>query len=611
MSGNKSANKAKKDEKIKQKPSVIIKNNFEMLRRVARYIPGYPVFMVLDGLIWGGLNSIGTLFTFRLFNLLDSTGVTFRDVLINILVMVGSYTLGYLFDAWYWEFFNTTLFQKLEYCMQREMHEKARTYDLSCYDDPKFYNDYVFAMEQARDKAWGVTESIGKLINRLIGSATILTVLSTINPWIALILLVNTAGTIIINGYFNKLSYRQNLEQNPVNRRSSYINRVFHLADYAKELRSGDLAGRLERMYDESVEQSIAIAVKYGKKRFPVGLVWEGKGLIVQGGVMLICISLLSEGRILLGGFAAAVSAIWNLDWLLRDLVQRVQKFPEQSLYIEKYLTFMAYEPKIKGGDRIPGDFESLELKNVSFTYPFGDAGEVLSDVSMTLKKGEKIAVVGYNGAGKTTLTKLIMRLYDVSAGEILYNGVNIKEFDLEAYRGKISSVFQDFKIFASTLAENVVADVFEPSMKKRVESALAKLDFSPDPDKFQRGLDTMLTREFDDDGVNLSGGEAQKVAISRVLAAGAGLMIMDEPSAALDPIAEYDLNHSILNRGVHDGNSVIFISHRLSTTRMADRIYMFANGRLTEQGSHEQLMKLGGAYAGMFNMQASKYRTE
>ena len=227
----------------------------------------------------------------------------------------------------------------------------------------------------------------------------------------------------------------------------------------------------------------------------------------------------------------------------------------------------------------------------------------------MKIVRGEKIAVVGYNGAGKTTLTKLIMRLYDVSGGEILYNGVNIKEYDLAEYRAKIASVFQDFKIFASSLAENVVADIYTPDMEERVKSALDKVDFIIDLDKLPNGLDTQLTKEFDDGGVNLSGGESQKVAIARVFAADSELMIMDEPSAALDPLAEYKLNHSILDRASGDGKSVIFISHRLSTTRMADRIYMFADGRLIEQGSHENLMKQGGKYAEMFTMQASKYR--
>ena len=187
---------------------------------------------------------------------------------------------------------------------------------------------------------------------------------------------------------------------------------------------------------------------------------------------------------------------------------------------------------------------------------------------------------------------------------------MNIKKYDLKAYRSRIASVFQDFRIFASTLAENVVADVYNEGMRETVESSLEKLDFIPDPEKFPMGLDTVLTKEFDDNGVNLSGGEAQKVAIARVFAASADLMIMDEPSAALDPIAEYNLNHSILRGGETDGTSVIFISHRLSTTRMADRIYMFSGGKLIEQGSHEELLVLGGKYAEMFNMQASKYRS-
>ena len=212
-----------------------------------------------------------------------------------------------------------------------------------------------------------------------------------------------------------------------------------------------------------------------------------------------------------------------------------------------------------------------------------------------------------YNGAGKTTLVKLLMRLYDPTEGEILYNGVNIKEYDLDAYRACIGAVFQDYKIFASTIAENVLADVDDGTARDTVMAALKKSAFDEKLGTLEKGIDTELTREFYKDGTNLSGGEEQKIAIARVFAKPCELLIMDEPSSALDPISEYKLNHSISESAAD--KTVIFISHRLSTTRHADRIYMFESGKIVESGTHDELVaNTGGKYYGIWHAQAQYY---
>ena len=200
------------------------------------------------------------------------------------------------------------------------------------------------------------------------------------------------------------------------------------------------------------------------------------------------------------------------------------------------------------------------------------------------------------------------MRLKKKYLGQILYNGVDVREYDPEDYRRQIGTVFQDFKIFATSIAENTMNGPVTEADRQTVERALRTVDFGTKLDSLEEGIDTHLTREFNDQGTNLSGGEAQKVAISRVFAREYPIVIMDEPSAALDPMAEYQLNRSILEST--EGKTVLFISHRLSTTRIADRIYMFDCGRLVEEGSHEELLALGGKYAEMFRLQSEKYRT-
>ena len=382
--------------------------------------------------------------------------------------------------------------------------------------------------------------------------------------------------------------------------------------------------------YESTMQELLKVDRKFGLRYFlTYGFAWDFLRVVAQFGMIAYMITLLDGGALLIGGFAAAVGVQEQILWILDDLVGRVTKYAQHSLYIERHLEFMRYQPRVRGEVTDIPPFESLQLCDVSFTYAFANPKyqfheaqtlekrakehkeyEALKQVSMTIRAGEKIALVGYNGAGKTTLIKLLMRFYDPSEGQILYNGIDIRTFDPEAWRRQIGTVFQDFKIFATSLAENVTMGAYdEQADGARVKDALHCADFDDKLAALEDGLGTHLTREFNDKGTNLSGGEAQKVAIARVFAGDYPIVIMDEPSAALDPMAEYQLNQSILHRT--NDKTVVFISHRLSTTRIADKIYMFDSGRLIEEGSHEQLLAQDGAYAEMFRVQAEKYRND
>ena len=307
-----------------------------------------------------------------------------------------------------------------------------------------------------------------------------------------------------------------------------------------------------------------------------------------------------------LGGFALAVTASWRVSSALKTLFNAFTDLSNHSLYIDKLRVFLDTETAVPSGDKQPGDFESIEFCHVGFAY--ADGTPVLHDVSFRIDKGRKIALVGYNGAGKTTLIKLLMRFYDVTDGAILYNGADIRAYNLAAYRAKIAAVFQDYKIFAATVAENVAGGICAEEDRPRVTAALNEATFGDRLAKLDDGIDTPLTREFDERGVNLSGGEAQKIAIARAFFRRAAVTVMDEPSAALDPVAEYELNAHI--REALEDDTVVFISHRLSTTRDADEIFVLDGGSVAEHGSHDALMRRGGIYASLFNLQAEKYRS-
>lgn len=611
----------------KQRVSSILRNNCIMLGKIAKYTPDYFVLMIVEGVIWGLINSASALFTYNLLNAVEA-GTDFGYAVRIIAIMAGFYLLSNIFDKWYWCIQNSLMRQRLHLRMHEELFIKARSLDIACFDDPEFYNDFVWAMNESDRRAVEVAENTGKLINRVVASFTMFGLLLSVDPVIALILFVSCVIEIVCSRIGNYIWLFHSKELYPLERKDQYVNRVYHLPDYAKELRISRADELLMREYDTANNGIIRVSQKYGKKYFwfySVG--GDFVGTLTVFLILFYMIFKLDSGAITVGGFAASVTVVWNVRWMLDDMIQRLMSYPKYSLFIEKYLEFMRTEPEIRGEVSEIPPFESLELRNVSFSYEFSAhakyqfhssdhvsraeeaKGMVLKNVNLKIRRGDKIAIVGYNGAGKTTLIKLMMRLYDPSEGEILYNGINIKHFVPEEYRKKIGTVFQDYKLFATTIAENVMNGAYTPEDEPLVLRALAAADFTEKLATLEKGIHTPLTREFDDQGVNLSGGESQKIAIARVFASDSPIVIMDEPSSALDPMAEYCLNQSILQNT--EDRTVIFISHRLSTTRIADCIYMFDRGNLIETGNHEQLLRAKGKYAEMFEKQSEKYRTD
>ena len=406
-----------------------------------------------------------------------------------------------------------------------------------------------------------------------------------------------------------KVQFKRDNELKPFQRRAEYISRVHYLADYAKEIRMSEAEDLLLKNFDSAVESNISITKSYGNKLFFLNLTRTTFTAVMFDAVVTILLlyRIIVEKSITLGDFAATLGAMWNLFWTLNNLMDYFAKFKEHKLYAHKFRVFLNYEPTVcdkEGCTELTAPFKSLELKNVAFAYPESQKN-IINGINMTVKAGQKIALVGYNGAGKSTLVKLLLRLYDVSGGDILINGKSIKDYTLCSYRNKFGTVFQDFQLYAADIAENVLTDEYSEEDRLRVLEALKNSGFEERLSSLKEGIHTPLTKEFDQRGINLSGGEAQKVAISRVFAKDCDIVILDEPSSALDPMTEYELNNTLMTAL---DKTVIIISHRLSTTRMADVIYMLENGEIIEQGSHDELMQTGGKYAEMFLKQAEKY---
>lgn len=594
--------------KNRTSPKNVLKNNLWMIGFVWKYTPGYVIWMLLEGVIWGINNSMGIIYTKNLLDALGD-GVAFRQAVGVVLAYAVYLLLFYVFHFWYWNYYHAIIQEKLHLGIHKDLFRQAVRLDISRYDDPVFYNDFVWAMDRAYSQAAGALEDTGKLINRLVASFTLTGVLFSVDAATAVIILGLAGLRVYLTSRSNRMYLQYSESINPLERKTQYINRVFRLQDYAKEMRVTRVSENLLHELDDNTEKIKEVERTFGQKRLTLDTLHDVLHALGTGApLLLILYKVMITGTVGLGGFAIAMNGIWTMSWLIGDLINRIMKYHEHGIFVEKIRHFMECEPQIQSGEQSVPPMESMTLRGLTFSYPGKESVHALEDVNLDIRRGEKIAIVGYNGAGKTTLTKLLMRLYDPDSGEILYNGKNIREYKLDELRGRVAAVFQDYRIFAASLAENVAGGVYTEDMEEKVLGALEKSTFGDKLKKLPDGLDTPLTREFDNSGTQLSGGEQQKVAIARAFFKDADLIILDEPSSALDPDAEYALNQAIASYA--NQKTVIFISHRLSTTRHADRIYMFEEGKIIESGSHEELMALDGKYAYMFNLQAEKYKT-
>lgn len=502
---------------------------------------------------------------------------------------------------------------KLYKALKEKMYEKAAELDLSCYDNPNYYNEFVLAVAESESSI----DRFLELLNSIMQSITIVVTTGVFYLLTDMVGILFVFVSFVLNFFLakviNKLNYNVRLKVNPHERKRNYVSRLFYLNDYAKELRlHPEVGDMLEDEFDEANDEIVQIQKGAAKRR--TGLLFTQRYLagdfIIDG---LYIAYLIFQAAVLHTIDYSNAVVLFNRTGSLRSgmrgFAEIAPKANENSMYVEKIKSFLAYEPTLKHcvGEKVPQGVGDLRVNHVSFRYT-EDSPEILHDISLHVSAGERIAIVGYNGAGKTTLIKLLMRLYDPTEGTITYHGKDIREYNLEEYHERMGVVFQDYCMYGATLSENVVLDDIENSeqIACAVKDALCRSGFEERLASLPEGLATPITTEFDDKGVNLSGGESQKVAIARAFYGDVDLLAMDEPSSALDPIAEYNLNKAMHEAAKH--KTVFYISHRLSTTRDADRIVMLEHGRIIEEGTHDELLAKQGKYAQMWQAQAGKY---
>ena len=486
--------------------------------------------------------------------------------------------------------------------------EKARKVDIGCFDDAEFYDKFKRATEIITDDTFeSCIYFFATLVSGSFTGLFIVFYVISVDPKM-LFLALTVFLVIAFQGLEGKLHVKRDNEMTRYRREKDYVRRVMHRREYAKDIRTSAIFGVMMSKFEYAVSKNREIYRKYGFKTalLECSSDFFGNVLPLLASYGYATYRFAFRRNMLLSDFSVIMTAMNNLADVINDLSYAVSYLREQSLYFCNMKEFLTHENRVVGGTDAPGELESIEFKNVSFSYP-GSETNAVTDLNLLFKKGEVTAIVGRNGAGKSTFFKLLLRFYDPDCGEILYNGVNIKQFDLEKYRHKIATVFQDCKVFALTVAENTLCrEKVTEADRETVKYALKNSGADSFTEKLPNKEDTVLTREFDKNGIGLSGGEQQKLAVARMFARDFDIAVLDEPSSALDPIAEYKMYENLM-KGT-DGKTVIYISHRLSSASLSDKVYFFENGTVKEQGTHEELIALGGEYARLFTLQASNY---
>ena len=607
-------NKTNKTDTKKSK-STVLKNQIFLWKLCFKTCPLYMIYHLYDAFRYQGVifleHVLGIRYVLRCAEFHEPfTKALFYIGLILLMNIIQIIPDGFFIYGWQYKYK-----PRLYRALKEQMFKKASEIDLYCYDDPAYYNDFVLSVSESE-------AAIDRFLELLNMAVQALTVLFTTGIFY---LMTDPAGIIFVFASFilrfvvskklNKVNYENRVAVNPHMRKRDYVSRVFYLKDYAKELRLHPNAGtQLEEEFAEANDNIISEHKKVAGKRVWFQFLKDyGVGDFLIDGLYITY--LVYKAAVLHTVNYSDAVILFNRTGSLRGSMTRFAdlgpKAHENSMFIDKIRSFLAYEPRLKNdvGDEVPQGNGELSLDHVSFKYS-QEGRNVLDAISLTVKPGEHIAIVGYNGAGKTTLIKLLMRLYDPSGGTISFHGKNVSTLCPREYHKRIGVVFQDFQMFGANLAENVVMDNMTQEEEKerapQIADALDAAGFGEKLRKLPDGLFTQVTTEFDKKGVDFSGGESQKVAISRAFYKNADILIMDEPSSALDPIAEYELNKAMETAA--KGKTVFYISHRLSTTRDADRIIMLERGRIIEEGTHAQLLKRNGKYAEMWNAQAGKY---
>jgi len=507
------------------------------------------------------------------------------------------------------DFCDSVLADKFTRHISTRIVKHAARLDLTSYEDPLFYDMMERARVQGTDRLIMI-QSAGRLFQEAITAASLAASIFFFSPWLLFALIICVVPAFLGETHFAFLGYSLNFRQTTARRQMDYLRVLGGSKESAKELKLFGLGSYLVDRYtalsDELHRQTVGLA----KRKLIFGSLLTLLGTVGYYGTYAFVIYRTVTGALTLGTMTLLAGAIAGASTNIQAFFSTFSVIADQAMFMTDLLRFFSVKPRIfskPGALLAPRPIRrGFEFKKVSFSYP-ANPRLVLNNISFTLEPSSRIALVGENGQGKTTIVKLLTRLYDPTEGQILLDGVDLREYDLEDLWKEIGVIFQDFTRYEMTVSENIaIGQIEERDNQLRIRAAAHKSLAETFIRNLPKGYEQPLGCRFEE-AVDLSGGEWQKVALARAYLRDAQLLILDEPTAALDARSE----HEVFERfgELTRGKTALLISHRFSTVRMADRIVVLENGTIVEQGSHETLVGIGGRYAGMFELQAANYR--
>ncbi len=506
--------------------------------------------------------------------------------------------------------------ERLSNRVQSMILRKADTLDLAFFEDPQFYDKLRNATDESAYKPMQMILQLFDFLKTVVTLFSMLALLLSLAWWLTVIALLIPIPSFISSSRYGWRGYQRMRHQSSERRRMIYLVRLMTTDTYNKEIKLFNLGRFFIRQFDEVAEELYQQDKNIVVRRYLVGFAWGSLSILANSAIYIYVALQAVTRAITIGSLTMYAQAAMQVGSSFQGLLADISGIYENNLYVDTLYEFLEYQPRILSPtdsrvierDPVTSGL-SIEFRDVSFTYPGKDpeTAGALRHVSFTIKAGEVVALVGHNGSGKTTIVKLLTRLYDPDEGQILISGRDIREYAIEELRHVVGVIFQDYVTYYMSARANIgVGNIDEIENLQRVERAASKSGANTVITKLPSGYETMLGRWFKD-GLQLSGGEWQKVALARAFMRDAPILILDEPTSSLDARAEYEIFTKF--RLLTEGKTAVFISHRFSTVRLADRIFVIEQGTIKECGSHNELIALGGRYAELFNLQAEAYR--
>lgn len=488
-----------------------------------------------------------------------------------------------------------------------EIINQINRLDISYFDNPTFHDEMQNAMRDSRTLQNLVWISL-TFIRSVVQLCSYLAIMISLSPFMPLMILGCSLPGLFIDKYIAKRQYDWQLGRARSDRKLGYLKGLLQSKGTAKDLRVFDIQDYIKSRFLDMWKEWFKEKVKLEKFKFSITSLASLLPIVSTAVVTVYVGTNIINGNMTVGDYSLYGGAASQLLGAIVAFTGVINQSYESEMRLSRYADFLKMEPLVKNeGKNTIDEVNSIEFRNVSFTYPHTDV-KILKNVSFTIHKNQSLALVGLNGAGKSTIVKLILRLYDPDSGEILVNGINLKDYDIHSYYKCIGAVFQDFCRYDLKIRETIaLTDIDAMDDDERVLRAYKSAEINIDVEKLKDGIDTYLGKTFDPDGLELSGGNWQKVAIAQAFFKKSSLMLFDEPNAALDPDAERNLFEKMVELG--KSKCVVYVTHRLSAATTASQILVISDGECVEMGTHSELIEKKGLYYDLFNKQAEFYR--